>query len=268
MPRLTAVRWIFALALAILVLMTGPSSAQVEIDLALVLAVDVSYSMDPEEQELQRQGYVEAFRSPLIHAAIRNGMLGRIAVTYFDWAGWTDQRVVVPWTVIEGAEDAMAFAERLAGASIRRASRTSISGAIDFSQGLLATGSFRATRRVIDVSGDGSNNQGRFVTQARDDALSKGITINGLPIMLKKPEPWEIAKIDTYYRDCVIGGVGAFMLPIRDRLEFLEAIKTKIMREIAGGPEPILLFQYAQGETVTDCRIGEDPSGGRGGSGN
>jgi hypothetical protein len=138
--------------------------APTEIDLALVLAVDVSTSMDPGEQNLQRQGYVEAFRSPLIHQAIRTGLLGRIAVTYVEWGGagrLRYQNVVVPWTMLETSKDSLAFADRLARAPIHRVAGTSISEAIDFSLALFSSGHFLAARRVIDISGDGSNNQGR-----------------------------------------------------------------------------------------------------------
>jgi hypothetical protein len=174
----------FAAGLAIAIgLLWGapPARAQTEVDLALVLAVDISYSMDVEEQALQREGFAEAFRSPLVHDAIRRGMLGRIAVTYVEWAGASDQSVIVPWTVLDNPEGIMAFAHRIASTPLRRAQRTSIAGAIDFSVRHLEKSGVEAARRVIDVSGDGPNNQGRIVTQARDDAVAKGITINGLP---------------------------------------------------------------------------------------
>ncbi len=157
----------------------------IEVDVALVLAVDVSLSMTGDEQAVQREGYVEAFRNPAIHQAIRQGMVGRIAVTYVEWAGVGSQRVVVPWTLIAGPEDAAGFAERLVQSPPRRSTWTSIASAIDFSVGLLAGSGFEATRRVIDVSGDGPNNQGRSVTRARDDAVGQGIVINGLPLMIR-----------------------------------------------------------------------------------
>jgi hypothetical protein len=230
-----------------------PARAGEEVDLALVLAVDVSESMDTEEQELQRQGFVEAFRSPLVHEAIRDGMLGRVAVTYMEWAGIYSRNVVVPWTIIEGPEGAAAFADRLSGSAISRARWTSISGAIDFSLELLAKSNVEAVRQVIDISGDGGNNQGRVVTEARDGALAKRITINGLPIMLKRPRSiWDTEHLDLYYRDCVIGGPGAFMVPVRERHQFAEAIRTKLIREIAGvSSEP--LVQRVQGEPQVNC---------------
>jgi hypothetical protein len=252
---------LFASALALIAGLLQPSLGQTgEVDLALVLAVDISNSMDPEEQELQRQGFVEAFRSPLVHDAIRNGMLGRVAVTYTEWAHSTIQHVVVPWTEIETAEDAMSFADRLASELIRRGPRTSISGAIDFSVGLLAQRQGEALRQVIDVSGDGANNQGRPVTQARDDALAKGITINGLPLLLKRStgSSWDVENLDEHYRDCVIGGPGAFMIPVRERAQFAEAIKTKIIREIAGLVSEASIIPV-QAKTATNCSAAENP---------
>ena len=250
----------FAAGLAIAIgLLWGapPARAQTEVDLALVLAVDISYSMDVEEQALQREGFAEAFRSPLVHDAIRRGMLGRIAVTYVEWAGASDQTVIVPWTVLDNPEGIMAFAHRIATTPLRRAQRTSVSGAIDFSVRLLEESGFEAARRVIDVSGDGPNNQGRVVTPARDDAIAKGITINGLPIMLRKPGYLDIAELDVYYRDCVIGGQGSFMVPVRDRDQFQQAIKTKIILEVAGLTPQEPLFHRTNAPPAANCLIGE-----------
>ena len=215
-----------------------PGRCETDVDLALVIAVDVSFSMDPEEQALQREGFIQAFRSSVVHDAIRRGMLGRIGVTYVEWAGASDQRVVLPWTIIDGPGTAAAFAAELAGKPTRRASRTSISGAIDFSAKLLAESGLAATRQVVDVSGDGPNNQGRPVLAARADAIGRGIVINGLPLMLKEPGYFDIADLDLYYRDCVIGGAGAFMVPVRLREQFVEAVKTKIIMEVAERPTP------------------------------
>ena len=205
-----------------------------EVDLALVLAVDVSRSMDPEEQELQRQGFIEAFRSPLVHDAVRAGILGRIMLTYMEWSADTYQHVIVPWTIIEGADGANEFADRLSRAPMARVSRTSISGAIDAGVKLLNEAGVEALRRVIDISGDGPNSSGRMVTLARDEAVARGIAINGLPIMLKRPTGFgDMENLDRYYHDCVIGGPGAFIVPVRERSQFAEAIRTKIIREIA-----------------------------------
>jgi hypothetical protein len=230
-----------------------------EVDVALVIAVDISYSMDPEEQELQREGFAEAFRSPLVHDAIRKGMLGRIAVTYMEWAGAYDQRVVLPWTMLDNPESIMAFADRIAAIPLRRGQRTSVSGAIDAAARLFENSGLETTRKVIDVSGDGANNQGRPVTQARDEAIAKGITINGLPIMLKKPGYLDVTDLDIYFRACVIGGQGAFMVPARQKSQFQQAIKAKILLEVSGllpGDEP--LIRPAQAEAArANCLSGE-----------
>jgi hypothetical protein len=244
------------LALALLLSAAAPAAAgPPEVDLALVLAVDISNSMDPEEQELQREGFIQAFRSPVVHAAIRSGLLGRIAVTYMEWAGSTNQQVVMPWTVIDGPEPALAFAATLSRSPTRRAPRTSISGAIDFSMSLLEQSGVDPVRRVIDISGDGANNQGRLVTDARNEAVARGVTINGLPIMLKRPGGyWDVANLDLYYRDCVIGGPGAFMVPVRERAQFVAAIRTKIIREIAGlDPDP----RIEPAQASSGCLAGE-----------
>jgi hypothetical protein len=249
---------VLGVLLAITAFGAAPAAADTEVDLALVLAVDISNSMDPDEQALQREGFVEAFRSPLVHDAIRKGMIGRIAVTYAEWAGTWTQNVLVPWTVIDGPESATAFADRLAAKPITRAPRTSVSGAIDLGVGLLDRSGVEPTRKVIDISGDGANNQGRSVTQARDEAVAKGITINGLPILLKRGSGyWDVADLDLYYRDCVIGGQGAFMVPVREREQFPQAVKTKIILEIAGIAPPEPLVKPAQATTSPNCLAGE-----------
>jgi hypothetical protein len=227
-----------------------------EVDLALVLAVDISNSMDPEEQQLQRDGFVEAFRSAAVHKAIQSGALGRIAVTYMQWAGTDTQEVVVPWTVIDGRDSALAFAEQLARSPLRRGPYTSISGAIHLGLRLLAQSGVTAQRQVIDISGDGVNNHGPLVTRARDEAVSRGVTINGLPIMLKKPIDEDVPHLDRYYKDCVIGGTGAFVVPVREPGQFVSAIKTKVILEIAGLITPSLITR-AQTEERINCITGE-----------
>ena len=246
-----------ALALATALLSPAPARAENEVDLALVIAVDISYSMDTEEQALQREGFAQAFRSALVQDAIRRGMLGRIGVVYMEWAGAYDQKVVVPWTVLDNPESILAFADRIASTPLRRAQRTSIAGAIDFSVKLHEESGLTATRKVIDVSGDGPNNQGRIVTLARDQAVERGITINGLPIMLKRPGYLDIPDLDAYYKDCVIGGQGAFVVPARDRDQFQQAIKIKILLEVAGEMPPEPLVKPAQAEARANCLIGE-----------
>ncbi len=158
-------------------------------------------------------------------------MIGRIAVTYMEWSGPSQQKVVVPWTVVDGPDQAGDFADRLASTPIGLIFSTSISGAIDFSVGLLGESGVDALRRVIDISGDGPNNTGRIVTLTPEEAVAKGITINGLPFMLKRPSGrGEIENLDLYYRDCVIGGPGAFIIPVRERHQLAEAIRTKLVR--------------------------------------
>jgi hypothetical protein len=245
----------FAAALA---LGASAARAETEVDLALVIAVDISYSMDPDELALQRQGFAEAFRAHEVQDAIRRGMLGRIAVVYFEWAGSWDQRIVVPWSILDGPEAADVFAEKIAAQPVRRAQRTSISGAIDFGVKLFGESHVEAMRQVMDISGDGPNNQGRPVMAARAEALAKGITINGLPIMLKAPGYLDIHDLDLYYRDCVIGGQGAFIVPAREREQFRAAIKTKILLEVAGRAPREPLIRPAQAEARMNCLIGEN----------
>jgi hypothetical protein len=231
----------------------------VPVDTELVLAVDVSYSMDPEEQVLQREGYITGLTSREFMHALRGGMHGKVAVTYFEWAGPYDQKIVVPWRMIDGPEAADAFVNEIARAPYRRASRTSISGALNFAKPLFDGSGYRGIRRVVDVSGDGANNSGGLVTLVRDDLVQSGITINGLPIMLKRPNSFtmDIENLDVYFEDCVIGGPGAFVIPIRDRNQFKEATRTKLVLEIAGHtPTPRVMPAQARGSRVS-CSIGE-----------
>ena len=212
------------------------SAKREAVDLELVIAVDISYSMDSDEQALQREGYVDAISSRDFIDAVRKGPTGRIAVTYVEWAGVNEQKVVVPWQIIDGPEAAGAFVQTLNAAPIRRASRTSISGALVFAVTLFEENPFKGLRRVIDVSGDGTNNQGPLIQATRDEVTARGITINGLPIMLKEPNTsfLDIADLDHYYEDCVIGGPGAFVVPARGRMHFVEAIRRKLLLEVAG----------------------------------
>jgi hypothetical protein len=218
-------------ALTILALtIAAPSSAQSpqSVDLALVLAVDASGSVDQIRFELQKQGYAAAFRHPRVTGAIQSGPAQAIAVIMMQWTGPALQVTAVPWTKISDAASANAFADAIA-----RAPRalfgggTSISGAIDTSTALLFDNPYRAARRVIDISGDGANNRGRSVNQARDEAIAKGIGINGLPILALEPD------LDRYYRDNVIGGPGAFVIAAKDYESFSDAILKKLIAEIA-----------------------------------
>jgi len=234
-------------------------AVETNVDVELVIAVDVSYSMDPDEQALQREGYITGLTSPEFLNALRQGLHGKIAITYFEWAGASDQQIVVPWRLIDGPASAQAFADEVAHAPYRRAYRTSISGALRFAQPLFENSGFRGLRRVIDVSGDGANNQGLPVTLVRDEVLERGITINGLPILLKRPSPatMDIENLDIYYEDCVIGGPGAFVIPIKERDQFPEATRTKLVQEIAGRPPSADVIPAAASAPRISCLIGE-----------
>jgi hypothetical protein len=261
--RVARMTRLLRLAAALLVglgLAAGEAPAQTQVDLELVIAVDVSLSMDLDEQRLQRDGYVAAFRDGDVHKAIASGAFGRIAVTYVEWAGPPSQHVVLPWTVVDGPESARAVAGRLEAAPITRARMTSISSVLDFSGGLFDSSGVRGVRRVVDVSGDGPNNAGRPVIRARNDLLAKGIVINGLPVMLKLATGYfDISDLDRYYADCVIGGPGSFMIPIKNRREFLTATRRKLLLEISGLEPPARLIRV-QGPSMwdaSDCNIGE-----------
>src|SRR5215510_13849951 len=251
-------------ALAALAAPTPPKLADtrasaIPVDIELVIAVDVSYSMDPDEQALQREGYVLALTSKEFLQALRQGAHGRIAITYFEWAGQFDQKVVMPWRLIDGPEAADAVAAEISRAPYRRASRTSISGALRFAQPLFDDSGYKGLRRVIDVSGDGANNAGPLVVPTRDEVLAAGITINGLPIMLKRPYAgtMDLEELDVYYEDCVIGGPGSFVIPVREREKFIEATRTKLVLEIAGRqPEARILPAATKGSRIS-CTIGE-----------
>jgi hypothetical protein len=234
-------------------------AVQTDVDVELVLAVDISYSMDPEELALQREGYMLGITSAEFLNALKQGMHGRIALTYFEWAGVAEQRVVVPWRVVDGASSAQSFADEISKAPIRRAYRTSISGAMMFAEPLLDNSPHRGIRRVVDISGDGANNQGPPVTVARDKLLEKRVTINGLPIMLRRPlsQNMDLERLDIYYEDCVIGGPGAFVVPIKERDKFKEATRTKLVLEIAGRTPPARVIPAAAESPRISCMIGE-----------
>jgi hypothetical protein len=227
------------------------------VDVELILAVDVSYSMDMDELAIQREGYAQAIVSKEFLQALKAGPNGKIAVTYFEWAASSDQKIIIPWRLIDGPETADAVAAEIMKTPIRRASRTSISGAINFAVPLFDEDPYRGLRRVIDISGDGPNNNGAPVTTARDAALEKGIVINGLPIMVKEPSysTMDIDNLDQYYEDCVIGGPGSFVVTIKEREKFKEAIRTKLLMEVAGRTPKVV--PVAEKEPRVSCMIGE-----------
>jgi hypothetical protein len=232
------------------------------VDLELFLAVDVSGSVDEQEAQLQRAGYVAAFRDPEVQEVITGGMLGRIAVSYTEWAGSHFIKPVVGWTLIESPADAIAFADALEQSKPGWGTWTSISNIIDIAVPTFSNNGFSGARQVIDISGDGPNNDGRMVVGARDNALEDGFIINGLPIVNGRPGPFgyaQMANLDDYYEDCVIGGFGSFIVVALGFEDFARAIRRKLVLEIAGlePPEPKLrrVSAYIRGES--DCLIGE-----------
>ena len=224
-------------AFAVMASLHAAFAADTPVDLELVLAVDVSRSMDMDEQTLQRDGYAAAFRHKEVIEAISSGPHGRIAVSYVEWAGPAFQTTLVPWTLIDGEASANAFADRLASAPMSREHGTSISNGLIYVGPSFEGNGIESERRVVDVSGDGPNNMGVPVTVARDPLVALGVTINGLPIMIKRPGGFaSIENLDIYYEDCVIGGPGAFLVPVTDIQKLASAIRRKLVLEIAARP--------------------------------
>jgi len=226
------------LAFAASALPTAASAAE-QVDLLLVLAADVSRSIDSGKFQLQREGYAAAISDPRVLEAIRAGRNGRIGLTFVEWSGVGSQRVVIDWSAIGDAQSAKGFSDRLLEEPRSFADRTSISGAIEFSMAQLARAPYESARRVIDVSGDGTNNAGGSVTSARDEALAQGVTINGLVILSENPLPWNPdhtnppGGLDNYYRNNVVGGPGAFVLVAKNFNSFSQAIVEKMIAEVA-----------------------------------
>jgi hypothetical protein len=234
---MTCRRFLAAIAAVSGLLAAGAGrAADQPVDLELIISVDVSWSVDAEEAQLQRNGYVAAFTDPQVVEAIRSGFLGRVAVLYHEWAGMGHNRIVADWTVIEDEATAKAFAAKLSRQRFDSAYRTSISDAIDFAAPMFESNGYAGRRRVIDISGDGANNSGRLVNMARDEAVARGITINGLPIMERgvgaAQRMW-VADLDLYFENCVIGGRGAFMVVANGFMDFAEAVRRKLVLEIA-----------------------------------
>jgi len=213
-------------------------AAAVPVDLELVLAVDVSYSVDAEEARLQREGYFAALRHPRVQQAIVSGAHRSIAIAYLEWAGSAYQRIVAGWTLLRSPADIEDFIARIDAVPARGASRTSISGAIDFAAAMFDDNGFEGTRLVIDVSGDGRNNHGRPARDARDAAVAKGITINGLPILTGNENFGRPAEdgLEEHYREEVIGGPGAFVIAAESFAKFTSAVLSKLVREVSGTP--------------------------------
>jgi hypothetical protein len=221
-----------------ILLLALPAAAQdrKEVDLALVMAIDISGSIDPDEAKLQRQGYVEAFTDPVIIKAILGGNHGRIAVAYFEWSDSWIQKLLVDWTLLDSEAAISAFAKRLADAPITISRRTSISGAIRYAIPMYSRSPYEADRKVLDISGDGSNNDGGLVTEVRHDALKDRIIINGLPIMNGRPNPFGFPAeddLDKYYLHCVTGGPRSFVEVARSFEDFPRAVRKKLLQEVA-----------------------------------
>lgn len=221
-------------------------AAGTAVDLQLVLAADVSRSIDAGEFQLQRQGYAEAFRDPRVLRAIQSGPLGRIAVAFLEWSGEFSQAVTVDWTLLEDVETGALLADAIAASPRPFADRTAIGMGIDFAVAMLGRCPYESQRRIIDVSGDGTNTNGRLPTLARDTAVEQGIIINGLVILSAEPSEWNPYHthppegLPAYYRQNVVGGPGSFVMVVEDFASFAYAIANKLIREIAGLPGPDL----------------------------
>ena len=229
---------------ASLLTLATPSRAEEPVDLLLVLASDVSRSVDTRKFQLQREGYAAALSNPKVIDAIRSGPHGRIAICFVEWSGVTSQKLVIDWTIVGDAASARKIGDQLIELPRAFADRTSISAGIEFAMSQLERAPFRGVRRTIDVSGDGTNNSGRDVTLARDEATAKGVTINGLVILSDSPLPWNPEHtnppggLDGYYRNNVIGGAGAFVMVAENHNSFGQAIVKKMIAEIAFNPPP------------------------------
>lgn len=251
---------------AILATLFSPVAAHAQlVDLELVIAVDISGSIDDDEAVLQRQGYIKALRHPAVIDAITRGQRRAIAVTYMEWAGGHHQRVLVPWTLVDSAKAANDVANMLEVEPISINVWTSISGAISGGVELFKKSPFSGSRRVIDVSGDGANNDGENVAKARDRAVAGGYIINGLPIVNDRPSRYgrrQIKDLDLYYADCVIGGPGAFLIVANGFDDYARAVQRKLILEIAAlhpddMPTDAPRMIPAAGNTRPSCNIGE-----------
>lgn len=237
---------------------TTAAADGIEVDLELVLLVDVSRSMTERELDIQRRGYAEALDSDAVFAAMQSGLLQRVAMAYVEWAGTQD--IIVDWTVVETRADLADFAQRLSIRYNVGLRRTSISEALLFGADMLDTNIYEGIRRVIDISGDGPNNQGRPVTRARDAVLQRGIVINGLPLMTREGTggQWQLEDLDVYYESCVTGGPGSFVIPVLQWADFAAAVRRKLVLEMVSAPAPeeVVPIQFAQ-RAPYDCTVGE-----------
>ena len=238
------IRILLASLVAAAILVPTAAHAAENVDLLLVLAVDVSRSIDATKFQLQREGYAAAVADPHVLEAIHSGRTGRIGLTFVEWSGVGAQKVVIDWATIGDTDSAKGFGDRLLEAPRSFADRTSISGAIEFAMGQLDKAPYEAARRTIDVSGDGTNNAGRDVAALRDEAVAKGITINGLVILSDNPMSWNPdhtnppGGLANYYRNNVVGGPSAFVMVAENFNSFGQAIIKKMIAEVAQAHEP------------------------------
>jgi len=236
-------------------------ATDVEVDVELVLAVDVSRSMSPRELEIQRRGYAEALISDDVMRAIKGGLIGKIALRYVEWAGHGSQRIIVDWTLIGNQSQAERFASKIAANFDSSLRRTSISSAIDHARRSFPNNGFTSYRQVIDISGDGPNNSGTPVLEARQTALQQGIVINGLPLMTKDGfySRYNLDDLDEYYRHCVIGGPASFVVPVLNWEQFPTAVRHKLVQELAsdGSVSVRQANFHSKTEPAYNCMIGE-----------
>jgi len=238
------IKIVLTLIFASLALLPATAFAVDDVDLILVLAADVSRSIDSAKFQLQREGYAAAISDPHVIETIQSGKNGRIGLTFVEWSGAESQQVVIDWTTVSDAAAAKDFGDRLIEAPRTFADRTSISGAIEFAENRLAQAPYQSTRRIIDISGDGTNNAGREVSQLRDEAVAKGITINGLVILSENPLAWNPGHtnppggLDNYYRNNVVGGPGAFVMVAQNFNSFGQAMIGKLIAEVAQARQP------------------------------
>jgi hypothetical protein len=237
------IKRLIGIAVAFLLMLPAAFAAE-PVDLLLVLSADISRSLDQAKFQLQRDGYGAALSSPRVIQAITSGPLGKIAICFVEWSGSTAQKLVIDWAVIDGEKAAKNFAAAVIEAPRAFADRTSIAGGIDFAMAQLERSPYTAERRIIDVSGDGTNNSGRDVRQARDEALAKGVTINGIVILTQNPMPWNPEHTNPpgglrkYYENNVTGGQYSFAMEAEDFETFGKAMTQKLIAEIAGLPPP------------------------------
>ena len=233
-----------ALVIAALSVLGTVARAQEQVDLLLVLASDVSRSVDTRKFELQRQGYAAALSNPRVVDAIRSGPHGKIAICFVEWSGATSLKLVIDWTIVSDAASARKIGDQMLELPRSFADRTSISAGLEFSFAQLERSPYKAARRTIDVSGDGTNNSGRDIASVRDEVTAKGVTVNGLVILSDSPLPWNPEHtnppggLGEYYRRNVIGGPGAFVMVAENHDSFGQAIVKKMIAEIAFNPPP------------------------------